>query len=221
MSLESNLKGVKESFSNDKKILESAFTLEILWRRYRKYVIAIIVCGAVALIWQTIDSCLDSQRSKEASAAYLKLVEDSTDMQALESLKKASPALYDMYSYFNANGDISIYERLVNSSNEFVRSIARYEVASLKASDLDLLENQKKDGDSVAITQSLQDLENTKPTILRNLAILQEACLLFDLNRIDEAHQKLLLIPENTMLYEEALNLRHFGIKFLASNKDK
>ena len=38
MSLQSNLKGVKEEFKSDEKLLENAFRLEILWRRYRKYV---------------------------------------------------------------------------------------------------------------------------------------------------------------------------------------
>ncbi|WP_369695786.1 tetratricopeptide repeat protein, partial [uncultured Helicobacter sp.] len=108
MSLQSNLKSVKESFNSDEKLLESAFALEIMWKRYRKYIITLLICMVGVGIWWLVSNYIQSQKAIKASAAYERLISDSTDKEALESLKDASPALYDMYRYFNANNDSAV-----------------------------------------------------------------------------------------------------------------
>lgn len=215
MSLQSNLKSIKASFDSDEKLLESAFTLEILWRRYRKYIIALLVCGAILGIWWLVSTYIDNAQKQAANAAYTQLIEDSTDEAALEKLKKSSPALYDMYRYFNANGDENVYQSLLDSENTFVRQLAQYEVASMQASAL--LDSLSKDGkndaqNSVLVSQNIESLERTKPTVLKHFALLQEAYLLFNVNKPKEAQQKLILIPEDSMFYNEAVNLKHLHI---------
>ncbi|RDU60521.1 hypothetical protein [Helicobacter marmotae] len=215
MSLQSNLHDVKASFDSDKKILESAFTLEILYKRYRKYIIAGIVCVAIVGVWWSVNAYIHSQRAKEASTAYAKLFENATDTQALQALQKASPELYDMYVYFNAHdGDIHLYEGLADSKNALVRSLAQYEIASIRAS-----ESLQDSG--LSLDESLAFLERTRAGSLKEFALLQEAYLLFKAKKNDEAYQKLMLIPENSVFYEAALNLRHFGLELQTPKKDK
>mgnify|MGYP001043709171 CR=1 FL=1 len=217
MSLQSNLKSVKESFNSDEKLLESAFALEIMWKRYRKYIITLLICMVGVGIWWLVSNYIQSQKAIKASAAYERLISDSTDKEALESLKDASPALYDMYRYFNANNDSAVYEALADSQNAFVRSTAQYELASIQASKL----LEANDIDESSLNQGLASLERTKPTSLKELAILQEAYLLFKANKVKEAHQKLILIPENSAFYNEAVIFKHFGLdnKFLLGGK--
>ncbi|BBB19595.1 hypothetical protein [Helicobacter cinaedi] len=215
MSLQSNLKGVKEEFKSDEKLLENAFRLEILWRRYRKYVYVAVVCGAVGLGWFGISSYIQAQKAQEASAAYAVLMQDSENKEALESLQKASPNLYDMYMYFNANGDKANYEKLANSQNKLIKNLAKYEVATLnlseKIQDKDTIKNTD-------FTGEFKSLENVEYKALRDLAILQEAYVLFQQDKIAEAHQKLMLIAENSPFAAEAMILKHYGLEDSAKN---
>ena len=212
MSLKTDLKDIKDEFNKDEKILESAFRLEILWRRYRKYIILLILCMFGIGIGWIINDYMVSKRAEEASLAYAKLAEDATDKEALQSLKKSSPALYDLYRYSNAHGDIAVYESLIDSKNEFVRTLARYEVASYRASSL-LEKTNNQDSYQAALAQNLESLEKTTSSSLKDLAILQEAYLLFQAHKPQEAQQKLKLISESSPLYREAMMLKHFGLR--------
>lgn len=53
---------------------------------------------------------------------------------------------------------------------------------------------------------------------LRDLAILQEAYVLFQQDKIAEAHQKLMLIAENSPFAAEAMILKHYGFEDSAKN---
>ncbi len=215
MSLQSNLKGVKEEFKSDEKLLENAFRLEILWRRYRKYVYVAVVCGAVGLGWFGISSYLSAQKAQEASAAYAVLMQDSENKEALESLQKASPNFYDVYMYFNANGDKANYEKLANSQNKLIKNLAKYEVATLNLSEKIQDKDAIKNAD---FTGEFKSLENVEYKSLRDLAILQEAYVLFQQDKIAEAHQKLMLIAENSPFAAEAMILKHYGLEDSAKN---
>lgn len=215
MSLQSNLKEVREEFKSDERILENAFRLEILWKRYRKYIFVALFCVAVALIWWGVSVYMQEQRAKEASAAYAVLTQDSENKEALESLQKASPKLYEMYKYFNANGDKAVYEELQNSSFKLIANLAKYEAATLSLSE------KLKDKEAVKnadLTGEIQSLENVEYKALRDLAILQEAYVLFGQNKVKAAHQKLMLIAENSPFAAEAMMLKHFGLDDLAKN---
>lgn len=208
MSLQSNLKAVKEEFKSDEKILENAFRAEILWRRYRKYVIVLLLCGIGFGVYLGIESYLRTQKAQAASSAYAKLVENATDEKALLELKNSSKELYELYRYFNASGDKAVYEELANSQNKLIANLAQYELASLNAS-ASMTESSLSES-SIQEALSL-GLDSVKQANLRDFALLQEAFLLFKADKIKEAHQKLLLIPETSPLSGEAKLLRHYG----------
>lgn len=213
--MQSNLKEVREEFKSDEKILENAFRLEILWRRYRKYVFVALFCGAIALIWWSVSLYMQTQKAQEATKAYMTLMQDSENKEALESLQKASPNLYDMYRYFNANANKAAYEELANSQNKLIKNLAQYEVATLNLSEKIQDKNTIKDAD---LTGEFQSLENVEYKTLRDLAILQEAYVLFQQNKITEAHQKLMLVAESSPFAAETMMLKHYGLEDLAKN---
>lgn len=190
MSMKSNLNNIKDEFQQNGKMLEGAFRVEILLRRYRR-LIALIICVILGFfVWYGVSSYMEGKRVQEATKAYAKLLEDSRDEEALKSLEQASPELHDLYVYVNAHGDMSKLEKLVSSKNEFVRTLAIYELASSKASSaLEDKELQKNLASYVA------DLEKVGEGPLKNLALLQEAYLYFLDSKPMEAHQKLMLIP--------------------------
>lgn len=190
MSMKSNLSGIKDEFQQDGKLLEGAFRVEILLKRYR-HIITIVLCIILgAFVWYGVSSYMEGKRVQKATKAYAKLLEDSRDEEALEILGQVSPELYDLYTYVNAHGDMSKLEKLVSSQNEFVRMLAVYELASGKASsaleDKELRKN---------LASYVADLEKVGEGPLKNLALLQEAYLYFLDSKPVEAHQKLMLIP--------------------------
>lgn len=207
MSAKSNLNNIRDEFQQDGKMLEGAFRVEILLRRYRR-LIAIGVCVIFGVfVWYGMSSYMESKRMQEATKAYAKLLEDSRDEEALKALQQASPELYDLYAYINAHGDISKLERLVSSKNEFVRTLAVYELASSKASSaIEDKELQKNLASYVA------DLEKVSEGSLKNLALLQEAYLYFLDSKPMEAHQKVMLIPSevNPVLQPSVNMFKHY-----------
>lgn len=207
MSLKDNLKSVKAEFNKDEKILENAFRLEILWKRYKKYIIALLVLVIAWIVYVVANNYIASSKAQAATQAYHKLIENANDTQALANLKHNSPTLYELYSYFNANGDVSVYESLLDSKNDFIKALATYEIASINASKL--LESKKFD--EASLKPQLDALDTISQSSLKDLALMQEAHLLFLANRPNEAHQKLMLIPENSIFAQAVANLKHYN----------
>ncbi|TLD81773.1 hypothetical protein LS68_001755 [Helicobacter sp. MIT 05-5293] len=200
MSLKQNLKTIKQEFDQDEKMLENAFRLEILARRYRRYLIAIAVILVAIGVWYGVSHYLKAQHTHQATAAYAKLLEDSTDSEALKALEKASVELYDLYRYSNANED-EVFQSLTHSKNELVRILATYELASIEAGKAD------KEG-----KLNTANLDATPNYPLKDFALLQEAFLLFNHHQAQNARDKLLLVSQPSILQEEVDNLRHYQI---------
>lgn len=200
MSLKQNLKTIKQEFDQDEKMLENAFRLEILIRRYRRYLIAIVVILVAVGVWYGVSHYLKAQHTHQATAAYAKLLQDSTDDEALKALEKANVELYDLYRYSNANDD-EVFRSLIHSKNELVRILAAYELASIEAGKAD------KEG-KLDVTK----LDVTPNYPLKDFALLQEAFLFFNHHQAQSARDKLLLISQPSILQEEADSLRHYQI---------
>lgn len=209
MSLQSNFQSVKEEFKSDEKMLENAFRLEILFRRYRFYLAFLLLCIAGGLIWWAVSHSIQSSRMQAANAAYSTLVDNPKDEHALTILKEKSPALYDLYLYTNANGNKQTYESLQSSQNAFVKTLANYEIASMQASDL----LDSKNDQTAQRAQSIEKLDQTVQGSLKDFATLQSAYLLLVAGEINQAHQKLLLISQDSPFKTQAMLLKHYGIQ--------
>ena len=117
--------------------------------------------------------------------------------------------------YFNANGDKANYEELTNSQNKLIKNLAQYEMATLNLSEKIQDKDAIKNAD---FTGEFKSLENVEYKALRDLAILQEAYVLFQQDKIEIAHQKLMLIAENSPFAAEAMILKHYGLEDSAKN---
>lgn len=164
MSVKNNLDYIKNEFSNDEKMLENAFRLEILYKRYKRVIWGLAAVLVALFAGGAILSFYKEKNAQKFSAIYDAALENSND----ENLKKLAENenLYDLYSLRQAlnNGNVSELERLSKSKNELVAMIANYhfgsferEAASLAAANLSDL------GDLANLQIAYEALKNDKP----------------------------------------------------------
>ena len=101
MSVKNDLTQIKNEFNKDGQILESAFRFEILLRRYRKSLIALLVLIVAGAVYMGVSSYLTQQRHTKANAAFREITKAQTP-ELLETLKQNSPTLYDFYLYIDS-----------------------------------------------------------------------------------------------------------------------
>ena len=98
MSVKNDLTQIKNEFDKDGQILENAFRFEILLRRYKKSLIALLVLVMAGIVYMGASSYLTQQRHTKANEAYREILKAQTP-ELLETLKQNSPILYDFYLY--------------------------------------------------------------------------------------------------------------------------
>ncbi|MEA1879045.1 MAG: hypothetical protein U9N11_00150 [Campylobacterota bacterium] len=177
---------IKKELSSDEKVLESAFKLETLYRKY-KFLIWAIVIGLVAyFIGSSVMKTMHEQNLQEANKAFLTLQKNDGDAQALAILKEKNTALYELFTFSKAskNADVKALATLANSSNEVIADISKYTMAGL--------ENKSSDS-----------------TLYKDMSILEEAYLAIKSGDSKSAIAKLDLIPEQSPLAQIATLLKH------------
>ena len=87
MSVKNDLTQIKNEFNKDGQILESAFRFEILLRRYRKSLIALLVLIVAGAVYMGVSSYLTQQRHTKANAAFREITKAQTP-ELLETLKQ-------------------------------------------------------------------------------------------------------------------------------------
>lgn len=209
MGLKDDLKSIKTEFSNDEKMLENAFRLEILLKRYKKYLIALAVVLIVAIAYIFISDSVKKANALKATSAYEKLLNNPDDEKALQELESSSKSLYEAYLFFHHNK-----LDLKDIQNDFIKALAHYQNASIKAGD-----TLDSNVDSNALNQALQNLESSDG-ILRHYGLLQVAFVLLQQNEIEQAKAKLALIPSNSPLRDEANLLEHFMLTKATQNAE-
>ena len=200
--LSKDLETIKSEFQNDEKLLENAFKLERLFKKYKFVLLGIV---AVVVLWIAIvvaSDYVEEKNAKEISQIYNELLISPQNTVLRENLKSKAPKLYDAFIYANLSSQkearIAELEELSQSKNELIAQIASYELASLKE-DLQALstiaKNPKKQGDS-----------------LKDFAKVQEAYLLLKNNDIDKAREVLKGVSSESSLDSIARQMEHYGI---------
>lgn len=203
MSVKSNLKQIQEEFKNDEKILENAFKLERFYRKYKYYIFMVIVCLALWFGYSQFASYQDEKQAQKTAIIYDELLKDPQNQALLDSLKKNSKDLFDLYEYAQAlkEGNKENLERLRSSQNPMIKILADYQFASF--------------------SQNLGDLEKNHTTPMRDLAILQEAYLLQKKGKVLESRALLEQIQINSSIYLMANLLKHYGILMQTNSQDQ
>ncbi len=198
MSLKDNIKAVKDELNSEEKFFEKAVLTERFVKRYKKPLISIVVLIVAILIGMMIKEYLDKSKIESVNSAFTKLQTNADDTEALKILEQNSPALADAFKLHRAvdSGDIEALKKLKSSTDSVVADLASYTVAA-----------------STQDAKQLSSYANKSDAIYRDFAILDEAVILLKNNEISKAHMRLRLISEESILYESATALMHYGVK--------
>ena len=193
MGLKENIKAVQEEISTEEQFLEGMIKGERFFNRNKKYIIALVVCVALGAAAYALNDWMKERKLHTSNVTYHTLLKDSSNAQALETLKQQNPKLYTMFLFEKAlqTGDKETLKTVVESKEDAILAdIARYQLAQL---------------------------ENTQPAsseLFHDMTLLQEGYRLLNENKIEEARLKLSQIDVTSPLKQIAKNLEHYqGLK--------
>lgn len=187
------LQGIKQEFEQDEKILESAFRLERLVKKYKYYLIALVVLIVAWVGYRSVYGVITENKAQKISALYTELTQNPDNTLLQDQLQAESKGLYDLYTLMRINlaqeGAETHLKELVDSPNPLVRELATYELASLKQENLSQVSG-----------------------VMADFAKIQQAYLYLSKNQIPEARKELESIGLDSALYGIASQMKHYGI---------
>jgi len=190
VSIKDDVNYVKRELSGDEKVLESAFKLESLYKKYKFHLWSVVALVVVFFGTQAIMSAVQEAKLTKANEAFLTLQTNSNDADALKVLQENNPALLELYTYAEAakKQDIKALESLAKSSNSLIADASAYTAAALGRKPVD-------------------------SKLYHELALFEEAYLARLSGDIKSANNKLELIDERSSLAVIAEFLKHSTIK--------
>jgi len=185
-----NIADIKKELSGDEKVLESAFKLETLYRKYKFLIWAIVIGLILFFVGRTVMQGMQETKLAEANEAFITLQSKADDANALSILKAKNPALFELFTFSQAskNKDSKTLLSLSNSSNSVVADASAYTAA--------VLENKKVDS-----------------KLYNEMSIIEDAYLAIKAGDIKGAKAKLALITQDSPLATLASLLKHSTIK--------
>ncbi len=189
MSIKDELQHVKEELSSDEKILESAFKLEKVYKKYKYLIWGVAALVVVGFLGSTGWNAYQQSKLNAANDAFLTLQKDPKNSGAIEQLKTNNPKLYELFKFKQASDNKSIDElkALESSSDPIVADLAKYHAGVLADKAVDSVYYH----DLSVVEEAYLDLKNGKKT---------------------EAKNKLSLIPEDSPVAKIAQLMEHYTI---------
>jgi len=190
VSIKDDFKRIKKELSGDEKVLVSAFKLETLYKKHKLKIWTLVSLLIFLFVGTTVNSALNEVKLEDANKAFLVLQTKADDKEALETLKKKNPALFELYSYAQAieKKDIKTLEKLSTSSNSIIADASAYTAGVLNEKPVD-------------------------SELYKELSLLLEAYIAMKENNTKKAKSKLELIDERSPLGIIAGFLKHSTIK--------
>jgi len=190
VSIQDDVKYVKRELSGDEKILESAFKIEEIYKKYKFVIWGVVAALILSFAGKTAMDAMHEAKLAEANQAFLTLQAKPDDSQALQTLKEKNPALFELFSYAEAvkKKDVKALNSLAGSSNAVIADSSKYAAATL--------ENKSSDS-----------------KLYKELALLEEAYLSIKAGDVKSARSKLELIDERSSFSMLASLLKHSTLK--------
>ena len=190
MGIKDDVNYVKRELSGDEKVLESAFKLESLYKKYKFHLWGAIVVLILFFGGRSVMSALHEAKLEKANEAFLTLQQNSDDADALKVLQENNPALSELYTYAQAakKGDIKALESLSTSTNSVIADASGYTASVL----------------------------NNKPVdskLYKEMSLFEEAYLAILAGDVKTAQNKLDLIDDRSSLSVIREFLQHSTIK--------
>ncbi|MCI6218043.1 MAG: tetratricopeptide repeat protein [Helicobacter sp.] len=213
MNIKSDLREIKNAFDTDAQILQSAFRFEIFLKRYAKQLIVFAVVLLFLLVSWIIYTQLTHARLEKANTAYTALLSLPSEIDAhenakelLQTLKDNNHLLYEFYLFTYANTKKDVLEELSKSKNEFISTIANYQLAQSELSDLFSTQDSQAQNFDVVFGR----LESLKAKDFREWAIMQQAALLIQEGQIQEAKDKIGFLDLDSIFSMLGQFLKHY-----------
>ena len=190
VSIQDDVKFVKKELSSDEKVLESAFKIEELYKKYKFVIWGVVVAIILVFAGKTAMDAMNEAKLADANKAFLTLQTKVDDTQSLQTLKEKNPALFELFSYAQAvkKQDVKTLSGLTGSSNVVIADSSKYVAATL--------ENKSSDS-----------------KLYKEMALLEGAYLDIKAGDTKSAKAKLELIDERSSLSMLASLLMHSTLK--------
>jgi hypothetical protein len=181
---------VKKELSSDEKLLESAFKVETLYKKYKKIIWGVSAGVVILFAGTQISQSLHEAKLSRANEALLTLQQNPQATQALEQLKEDNPALYTLYQFSQAvkKEDKEALKALSSNSNSIISDASGY--------TLSVLEKAPKDS-----------------TLYREFSLFERAYLALEAKNPTEAKRLLAEIPQESPLAMVTQLLKHATLK--------
>lgn len=198
MSLKENVEMVKEELNSEEKFFENAVITERFIKKYKTMLISGVVVLVLGVATNAVYDANVRANIENANIALASLQKDAKNQEAQKELKTLNPELFDAWELSEAlkSGDTKTLTSLKTSKAIAVSDVAAYQSAVV-SKDMKALE-----------AYSMQP-----KAIYKELALFELAVLLIEDNRVDEAHEKLRMIPKESPLYRYSQPLMHYGVK--------
>lgn len=194
MSVKKNLDFIKGEFSSDEKIIENAFRIELLYKRYKHIIWGALIVVVAFAVFVGVKGLIVESNAQKSSAILAKLLETPDDENLRASLQKSNENLYNFFLLKESldKGNTADLQGLSEAKNEFVKYLATYHLGSFER-DSALLDKSDK-------------------YALGDLAKLESAYIMIQNGKISDAKNILNTIPQDSQLIEIAKILVHSSI---------
>ena len=189
MSTKENVDYIKEELSSQEKFLENFVKGERFYKKYKTLIFAFIAIAILGGIGLVIKNNIDESNKLKANIAFNKVLQNSTDTQALEELKNTNEKLYEVALFLQAKKE----NKAVDINIPLLKELSKYQVA---------LANKNVD--------ELTNLSMQNDFLLKEFAIFNKALLLSNEGKYDDAKATLKLIPQTSKAFELANLLNHY-----------
>lgn len=196
MGLKENVEAIKNELSAEEQFLESVIKAEGFFKKYKKVLIAVAVVAVVGTITYLTVDYLKNRDLLLANQALATLEKNPDDAAARKVLQAKNPTLYEMFIFHRAveSGEAAKIEATSKSVKDPVlKDMGTYQSAALN-------EDEK----------ALHQYSQKQDALLRELAILDDAFLLFESGQTAEAKKRLAQIPMTSQLYTIVQSFSHY-----------
>ena len=194
MSIKNNFDYIKNEISNDGQLLENTLKLEIFYKKYKYIIWTILVVVVFGGISYQLYSYYNEKNIQKYSEIYSKLLNDASNTSLQDELKRGNPKLYDLFMLQQAlkDGNINQFMETKDSKSNVVSSIASYHIGSFE--------------------RDISVLKNVDKYTIGDLSKLQQAYILINENKINDAKIILGEISKDSNLADFASLLSHYII---------
>lgn len=189
MSLKENVDFVKEELSSEEKFLESFVKVERFYKKYKFLILSIGALVIVAVIGFYSTKYFQNQTKIEANIAFDKVLKDSTDTTALNTLKEKSPQLFQIAEYVKAKKE----GKTTDIQVKYLKEINEYQKAL----------NSKN-------IEQLNTVSMKNDFLLKEFAIFNKALILTNEGKYEDAKATLKLIPATSKVNDLVNVLKHY-----------